>query len=118
MVDMAEHCIDACRRRFASDTHISYHVNDGKSLEMVQDDSTDFVFSFDSLVHAEADVIEIYLRQLARKLTPNGVAFIHHSNIGAYQQDFSRMEKIPAILKPAIARMGYVFDYSTGALPA
>jgi SAM-dependent methyltransferase len=112
VVDMAEHCINACRRRFASDTHISYHVNDGKSLEMVQDDSTDFVFSFDSLVHAEADVIEIYLRQLARKLTPNGVAFIHHSNIGAYQQDFSRMEKIPATLKPAITRMGYVFDYN------
>jgi SAM-dependent methyltransferase len=112
VVDMAENCINACRHRFASETHISYHVNDGKSLEMVPDDSMDFVFSFDSLVHAEADVIEVYLRQLARKLTPNGVAFIHHSNIGAYQQDFSRMGKIPATLKPAITRMGYVFDYN------
>ena len=47
-------CVSA--QVFASDTHISYHINDGKSLEMVQhDDSTDFVFSFDSLVHAEAD---------------------------------------------------------------
>lgn len=41
-------------------------------------------FSFDSLVHAEKDVIETYLLQLARKLTPDGVGFVHHSNIGAY----------------------------------
>jgi ubiquinone/menaquinone biosynthesis C-methylase UbiE len=108
VVDLAENCISACRQRFASDSHISYHVNDGKSLEMVPDGSVDFVFSFDSLVHAEADVIEAYLRQLARKLTSNGVGFIHHSNIGSYQQDFSRMEKIPTMLKPAIAKMGYV----------
>jgi hypothetical protein len=42
----------------------------------------DFLFSFDSLVHAEQDVIAAYLSQLARKLSP--MASIHHSNIGAY----------------------------------
>jgi hypothetical protein len=110
VVDMAENCINACRRRFASDSHISYHVNDGRSLEMIEDHSIDFVFSFDSLVHAEADVIDIYQRQLARKLTPNGVGFIHHSNIGEYQQDFAKMGNIPAMLRPAMATMGYAFD--------
>src|SRR5512143_2338398 len=50
VVDMAESCITACRQRFATDSHISYHVNDGKSLEMIPDGSVDFVFSFDSLV--------------------------------------------------------------------
>jgi cyclopropane fatty-acyl-phospholipid synthase-like methyltransferase len=39
----------------------------------------DFVFSFDSLVHVESDVIENYLTQLAKKLKPNGIGFIHHS---------------------------------------
>lgn len=111
VVDMSENCINTCRRRFASDSHISYHVNDGKSLAMIEDNSTDFVFSFDSLVHAEADVIEIYLRQLASKLTQNGVGFIHHSNIGEYQQDFTRMAKIPPRLRPALTTMGYVFDH-------
>ena len=48
------------------DGNISYHVNDGKSLDMVADRSIDLVFSFDSLVHAEADVLEAYLGQLGR----------------------------------------------------
>ena len=84
VVDLADSCIEACKKRFHKDTHITYHVNDGKSLAMIQDNTIDFMFSFDSLVHAEKDVIEIYLAQLARKLTPNGVGFIHHSNIGMY----------------------------------
>ena len=41
-------------------------------------------FSFDSLVHVEHDVIEAYLPQLASKLTPDGIGFVHHSNMGAY----------------------------------
>ena len=73
VVDISERCIEACRQRFAAESHIAYHANDGRSLEMVADRSIDFVFSFDSLVHADADVIEDYLRQLGRKLTPNGV---------------------------------------------
>ena len=88
VVDLAEECIKACQQRFASDSHISYFVNDGKSLAMIQDKSIDFVFSFDSLVHAEAEVIEAYLNQLAIKLQPNGIGFIHHSNLGKYQQAF------------------------------
>ncbi len=84
VVDLADSCIEACKKRFHGDTHIAYHVNDGKSLAMIQDTSIDFVFSFDSLVHAEKDVIETYLAQLARKLMPNAVGFIHHSNIGMY----------------------------------
>src|SRR5437879_6478092 len=82
VVDLAETCIHACRERFAASSHITYHVNDGTSLSMIPDGSLDFVFSFDSLVHAEADVIAAYIRQLAKKLAPNGVGFLHHSNIG------------------------------------
>jgi SAM-dependent methyltransferase len=110
IVDVAENCIEACRQRFAGDRHISYHVNDGRSLEMIPDGSIDFVFSFDSLVHAEADVIDEYLSQLARKLTPSGVGFIHHSNIGAYEREFSRMRRIPPFLRPAMNLIGYVDD--------
>lgn len=84
IVDLAESCIESCKKRFHKDTHITYHVNDGKSLAMIPDASIDFVFCFDSMVHVEKDVIETYLSQLARKLTPNGVGFIHHSNIGVY----------------------------------
>jgi len=83
VVDLAERCIEACKQRFSSFSHITYHVNDGMSLAMIPDHSVDFVISYDSLVHAEADVIECYLSQLVGKLKQNGVGFIHHSNLGA-----------------------------------
>jgi 2-polyprenyl-3-methyl-5-hydroxy-6-metoxy-1,4-benzoquinol methylase len=91
LVDLAENCIEACRQRFSASKHITYHVNDGKSLAMIPDNSVDFVFSYDSLVHAEADVVEVYLDQLTRKLTPDGVGFIHHSNIGAYRNSRNKL---------------------------
>jgi ubiquinone/menaquinone biosynthesis C-methylase UbiE len=95
MVDVAENCIEACQRRFSSDSHISYYVNDGRSLNMVSNESVDFVFSFDSLVHAEADVIKAYLTELAAKMKPNGAGFIHHSNIGAYPRSLAFAKKVP-----------------------
>jgi SAM-dependent methyltransferase len=82
LVDLSPRCIAACRERFAELGHVRYHVNDGRSLAMLADRTVDFAFSFDSLVHAELPVIESYLRELARVLTPNGVAFLHHSNLG------------------------------------
>jgi SAM-dependent methyltransferase len=84
LVDLSERCIDACRKRFASDSHIAYHVNDGRSLEMVEDGSVDFAFSFDSLVHAELDVVDGYVAELAKKLRPDGVALLHHSHMASY----------------------------------
>ena len=84
IVDIAEAAIEHCRTRFAGEPHISAHVNDGTSLAMVDAGSIDLVFSFDSLVHAEGPVIVGYLVELARILSDNGVAFLHHSNMAAY----------------------------------
>jgi len=84
IVDIAETAIAYCRQRFASDQHITSYVNDGTSLAMIDSDSIDLTFSFDSLVHAELDVIAGYLVELARVLAPDGIAFLHHSNMGAY----------------------------------
>jgi hypothetical protein len=76
--------MEACRRRFGDDPKISYHLNDGRSLEMIPDRAVDFLFSFDSLVHVRRETIEAYLGQLPAKLTQNGMAFIHHSNLGQF----------------------------------
>jgi SAM-dependent methyltransferase len=105
LVDLSKTCIDACRRRFADSTNIVYHLNDGRSLAMIPDESLDFVFSFDSLVHAEADVMEAYLRQLATKLTIRGIGFIHHSNLGAYARSLAVFRRTVAVLpRPLRAR--------------
>jgi hypothetical protein len=52
---------------------------------MVANNSIDLAFSFDSLVHAEQDVMSGYLAELSRVLAAEGVAFLHHSNMGAYE---------------------------------
>jgi hypothetical protein len=93
LVDITEKCIEACHRRFAGDARFSYHVNDGTSLGMIPDQSVDFIFSFDSLVHVNAVTLETYVSQFAAKLKPDGLAFIHHSNLGEYAA--VRAERLP-----------------------
>jgi SAM-dependent methyltransferase len=109
LVDLNQNCIDHCCERFVSSSTLEYHVNDGKSLHMIADESLDFVFSFDSLVHAEADVIEAYLAQLAQKLKPNGVGFIHHSNLGAYRVRWWLTQRaLPARLRRLLVKRGWL----------
>lgn len=85
LVDLVENCIEACKQRFELADNIDFHVNDGRSLNMIDDASIDFIFSWDSLVHAEADVMESYAAEFARILKPKGRGFIHHSNMGAHR---------------------------------
>lgn len=110
LVDLAESCIAACRERFAGARNISYHVNDGKSLAMVPDRSVDLAFSFDSLVHAEADVLKAYAAELARVLKPDGVGFIHHSNIGAYRRAADRARRVPDRLRRRLVARGLLVN--------
>jgi SAM-dependent methyltransferase len=84
VVDLAKNCINFCKKRFSSCSNIEYRVNDGKSLSFLDDNSVDFVFSWDSLVHANDEAISSYLNDLGRKLKPGGHGFIHHSNMASY----------------------------------
>ncbi len=84
VVDISERCIHACQERFRESGSISYHTNDGTSLDMIPDRSIDFVFSWDSLVHADNTVMEAYIKQLPRIMKPGGYGFIHHSNLAEY----------------------------------
>src|SRR5436190_989 len=82
-VDLSEECIKACRQRFEGRPNAEWHVNDGRSLGVVDGRQFDFVFSFDSLVHADWDAVGHYVPQVVRLLAPGGLAFLHHSNLGA-----------------------------------
>lgn len=78
-IDLSERCITSCREKFTQ-THASFYLNDGSSLSQVSDIKYDFVFSFDSLVHADKETLQNYIAQILSLLTPNGVCTIHHSN--------------------------------------
>jgi SAM-dependent methyltransferase len=84
-IDLNPECVSACEARFAGVGHAKFVTNDGRSLAAVADDSMDFVFTFDSLVHAEINDIEAYLSELSRTLSQDGVAFVHHSNLGEHR---------------------------------
>lgn len=85
-VDLSQRCVAACQARFADDRHAHFRTTDGRTLPGVPDGWVDFAFSFDSLVHVESDVLASYVGELARTLAPDGVAFLHHSNLGAYRE--------------------------------
>ena len=82
-VDLSQEILDICAGRLADLDNVTYRVTDGMTLP-VQDDSVDFVFSWDSLVHAEADVLDAYVGEIDRVLRHGGSAFLHHSNFGQY----------------------------------
>jgi SAM-dependent methyltransferase len=110
VVDLTERCIAHCQKRFADATNITYHVNDGRSLAMVADDSVDVVVSFDSLVHVDEGVIDAYLGQLVHKLRPDGVGIIHHANIGEYRTLATVSRSAPARLQAPMVRRGWLLD--------
>jgi SAM-dependent methyltransferase len=94
-VDLSSTCVDSCRRRFQAFANVTVLQNDGRSIPVAENASVDFVFSFDSLVHADAETLRSYLRELARVLVPRGSAFIHHSNFGQYRMVLAIAGKVP-----------------------
>lgn len=83
LVDLHGNNLDACRRRFGGDPRLAYHLTDGRSLPL-PDAAATFLFSFDSMVHFDSDVVRDYLREGRRVLRPGGHAFLHHSNTMAH----------------------------------
>lgn len=117
-VDLSPKCAEACSQRFANRPGASFHSNDGHSLPMVPDRSIDLAYSFDSLVHVEADVLAGYLEELARCLKDDGVAFIHHSNFGNYKATSETlaplqepMDRLPGPAKNVLYRVGVYRGY-------
>ena len=82
-VDIIPACIEFCARNYGSSQFI---LADGKTLP-VDSKSVDFVFSWDSLVHCDREVVGSYLKEIQRVLIRNGAGFIHHSNLNHRKAD-------------------------------
>jgi SAM-dependent methyltransferase len=80
-IDLSDVCVAACEGKFNHVKHASFLKNDGLSLMAAADGQYDLVYSFDALVHVEMDVIGAYVSQSIAKLRPQGVGFLHHSNL-------------------------------------
>ena len=84
LFDIVDECVSECKKKFASSSKTICRKTNGTRLQGVADNSVDFIFSFYSLVGSDAKVITGYLKEFNRVLSDDGVAFIHHSNVGAY----------------------------------
>jgi ubiquinone/menaquinone biosynthesis C-methylase UbiE len=80
-VDIVDRCVQACLDRFKAYKNARFFVGDGATLQPIEDHSVDLVFSFDSLVHCDAETMGSYVPEIIRTLKPQGRAFIHHSNL-------------------------------------
>lgn len=84
IVEINRDCVAHCQARFADRDNIRYCCTDGCSLADVPDATVSLVYSWDSMVHFDPDVIHAYLHEFARVCRPGGHCFCHHSN---YDQD-------------------------------
>lgn len=80
IVDINQECIESCRQRFAGDDKFDFLQNDGSSLAGIDDASVSLLYSFDSMVHFEPEVVRAYLPEFYRVLQPGKHGFCHHSN--------------------------------------
>ena len=97
-IDLSADCVEACKQRFAKEEKAVFFQNDGLSLDFASG-QYNLVFSFDSLVHADTEVFDSYLPTILRLLKPDGVAFIHHSNLmdsGETKNSHNRSENVTA----------------------
>jgi len=86
-VDISETALAECQRKFGGfwrRPKTRFVRNDGRSLSAFAGNRYGFVFSFDSLVHVDLDVLSDYIKQIIPMLDKRGVCFIHHSNLGEY----------------------------------
>ena len=80
-IDLSDKCIKVCQQRFSGVGTAQFYTNDGRSFPMIEANSVDYIFSFDSLVHCEEEILHAYLAECHRILKTGGGAFIHHSSL-------------------------------------
>ena len=84
LVDDNEGCVDHCRAEYADDDNITVYKANENTLAEKLNIEVDFIYSMHSLVHSDKLALDRYIECFSRQLSPNGVAFIHHSCAGDY----------------------------------
>ena len=80
VLDIQSGNVEVCRKRFAGQRHVECAANNGYDLRPAADGAFTLVYSFDSMVHFEKEVVRSYLRDAQRVLRSGGRGFFHHSN--------------------------------------
>jgi len=84
-VDLNQYAIDRLKKRFKG---ITIKKNNGKDLKGIKE--ADFVFSFDSMVHFDHELVFGYIDEVYRVLNKGGRAFLHLSNLTQGNTDITK----------------------------
>ena len=78
LADISQKCIDMCKTKFHDCSNVNYNlITNG--LDFIQDDSIDYIWCYDVLVHVNPSIIHDYMEDFRRILKPGGIAIIHHA---------------------------------------
>jgi ubiquinone/menaquinone biosynthesis C-methylase UbiE len=80
LVDVSVRPLELCRDLFADAENVRFVLSSGNDLPGVTSSSVDAIWSFDVFVHIAPVDQAGYLSEMARVLTPGGVAVIHHAD--------------------------------------
>ena len=81
LVDLNKQFFRYLRKRFRRHkTKLRFYQTSGYELEDIDDGSIDFVFSFGTFVHIDAEGIDEYLGEIARVLRPGGTSSIQYAD--------------------------------------
>jgi len=83
LMDIHQANLNACRGRLQTLENVDYNRNSGDYIQPIPDGLISAVFCYDAMVHFSPDLVESYLNDTARILTPKGRALFHHSNYDA-----------------------------------
>jgi ubiquinone/menaquinone biosynthesis C-methylase UbiE len=81
LVDINRENLDACKERFAGCANIEYVLTRGFDLPMIDTQSVDSIFCYDSMVHFPQEVVAAYISETKRVLKKGGRGLFHHSNL-------------------------------------
>jgi ubiquinone/menaquinone biosynthesis C-methylase UbiE len=91
IADISEECLRICKDRFQEYSNIEYYlIRDGR-LNFLDDESIDYIWSYDVFVHINPTDTEQYIAAFQRILKSGGIAIIHHP--GAYTDEVRTRRK-------------------------
>jgi ubiquinone/menaquinone biosynthesis C-methylase UbiE len=119
VVDYHEELLSELRKNF-SQPNMVFVKNNGTDFPQVPDNSVDFVFTFGTFVHLDADLIAAYLRNLRRVVTPRANLVIQYSDKTkpSAQQNEGFSDNDPERMCSMITQAGYtVLEEDRTTLP-
>ena len=115
LADITKKCLDICKERLKEATNVEFHLIED-NLSFLDDNSIDYIWSYDVFVHINPSDIERYIAEFTRILKPGGLGILHHSGEGHNLRGF-RSDMTAVIFKRNVEYHGMKIVEQNTSLP-